>query len=121
MGVQGTEGQDVLVVADTYNHRLKVVRHPIDQGETARWSGVGGVATVGSGPVDGPADVATFAEPSGLALDAAGRRVLVADTNHHAIRIVHIPDGRVETLTLKFPEAPPAAPAKRVRPLTASS
>jgi len=113
---------DVLVVADTYNHRLKVVRAPIEQGEVARWSGAGEPAAA---PADGPADVARFAEPSGLALDAVGRRVLVADTNHHAIRAVAIPTGEVTTLHLRDGRAPSSAaaaaapataPVMRVRP-----
>ena len=109
----------MLVVADTYNHRLKVVKHPIEQGETVTWAGA---ATTGdAAAVDGTADVATFAEPSGLALDPAHRRVLVADTNHHAIRAVSIPDGAVGTLKLLFgteddtPAAGEAAAPARVR------
>jgi len=120
---------DVLVVADTYNHRLKVVRAPIEQGEVARWSGTGEPATgsAGAAPTDGPADIARFAEPSGLALDPVGRRVIVADTNHHAIRAVAIPTGVVTTLHLRdgrtsssFSAAPTTAPVMRVRSLVAA-
>ncbi len=46
--------------------------------------------------VDGPADQAKFLGPRGAALDHAGN-MLVADTDHHAIRRV-APDGTVTTL-----------------------
>jgi hypothetical protein len=109
---------DVLVVADTYNHSLKVVRAPIAHGETALWAGVREGA--GSALADGPAATSTFAEPSGLAVDAGLRCVWVADTNHHAIRRVRLPDGHVDTLPLHWPAAAAAADAppadERVRP-----
>ena len=48
------------------------------------------------GATDGPADVAQFLYPQGLARDAAGN-LLVADTGNHTIRRV-APDGTVSTL-----------------------
>ncbi|TQD46148.1 gluconolaconase [Marilutibacter aestuarii] len=48
------------------------------------------------GFLDGPARLAAFDTPSGLALDLAGN-LYVADTGNHAIRKLH-PDGTVSTL-----------------------
>ncbi|MCP4043493.1 MAG: redoxin domain-containing protein [Gammaproteobacteria bacterium] len=45
---------------------------------------------------NGPADVATFSQPSGLSID--GKWLYVADAESSAIRRVFLEDGRVETL-----------------------
>ncbi|MCW5634142.1 MAG: SMP-30/gluconolactonase/LRE family protein [Rubrivivax sp.] len=53
--------------------------------------------TASAGPnTDGPAALARFDHPRGLAADAAGN-VYVADTGHHTVRKI-MPDGRVSTL-----------------------
>ena len=46
------------------------------------------------GHVDGPAAIARFAEPRGVAVDGQGR-VFVADTGNHCIRMIH--QGQVTT------------------------
>jgi hypothetical protein len=48
------------------------------------------------GLVDGAGDEAAFAQP--VALDVLGRQLVVADAAASAVRIVHVDDGRVETL-----------------------
>jgi sugar lactone lactonase YvrE len=79
-----------LFVADTYNHRLKVV-DPL-AGGAALFSGSG------RGYADGPAEMAAFDEPGGLA--AAAGRLYVADTNNHAVRVVDTETGDVGTIVL---------------------
>lgn len=79
-----------LFVADTYNHRIKVV-DPL-AGGAALLSGSG------RGYADGPAEMAAFDEPGGLA--AARGRLYVADTNNHAVRVVDTQTGEVRTLVL---------------------
>ena len=48
---------------------------------------------------DGELASARFWEPSGLSL--AGRRLYVADTNNHAIRLVDVDAGTVRTLEIR--------------------
>jgi DNA-binding beta-propeller fold protein YncE len=66
-----------LYVADTYNHRIKVL-DPATRRVTA-WAGDGE-----AGSTDGPPERARFDEPGGLS--AAAGAVYVADTNNHKIR-----------------------------------
>lgn len=69
------------------NDRIRVIDA---QGHVATFAGAG------SGFADGPASVARFDTPSGLAMDDAGR-IYVADTGNNAIRRI-APDGSVTTL-----------------------
>ena len=46
--------------------------------------------------MDGAAETACFYEPGGLS--ATGRHVYVADTNNHAVRVVGLASGEVQTL-----------------------
>lgn len=91
LGVLWVPQMQSLVVADTYNHRLKKI-NPITK-ELTNWAGTGWV-----GLRDGPANQAQFAEPAGVALDPGGAHLLVADTNNHAIRKVSLATGEVTTL-----------------------
>lgn len=88
---------DLLIVADSYNSKLKTVN--IDTFLTTTWLGDTPGLTDGDSP--------TFWEPGGLAVD--GETLYVADTNNNAIRVVDIPSGRTTTLLLvgleKFPAA----------------
>jgi hypothetical protein len=52
----------------------------------------------------------TFDEPSGLSV--AARKLYVADTNNHAIRVVELDSGSVSTLTIDG-LAPPEKPAEQ--------
>ncbi len=80
---------DGLLVADTYNHRIKHLDPA--SGRVRNWTGAGR-----PGHVDGAATAARFYEPGGLS--AAGRHVYVADTNNHAVRVVELASGEVHTL-----------------------
>jgi NHL repeat len=51
-----------------------------------------------AGHEDGDLATARFWEPSGLSL--AGRRLYVADTNNHAVRLVDLDSGTVRTLEI---------------------
>jgi thiol-disulfide isomerase/thioredoxin len=92
-----------LVIADTYNHKVKTV------------SLSGEVRTLAGderGRADGPGEAARFDEPSGVGF-AAGV-IYVADTNNHALRTVDLASGRVATLTLSNLSVA-AGPGKRTR------
>jgi sugar lactone lactonase YvrE len=80
------DGKDV-IVADTYNHRLKRL-HPAT-GRVRFWLGAGK-----AGYADGKD--AAFFEPSGLALHDG--KLYVADTNNHRVRVVDMKTGETSTL-----------------------
>ncbi len=99
LGVLWVESLQRLVVADTYNHRLKLVDPQSDTVES--WAGSGK-----AGLKDGPGLEAQFSEPAGLALSPDGQSLFVADANNHAIRTVNLASRQVRTLALKgIPEA----------------
>jgi thiol-disulfide isomerase/thioredoxin len=81
-------------IADTYNHKIKVL--DVRGRKVSTFAGTGQ-----AGSVDGAAKSARFYEPGGLTV--AGDWIYVADTNNHAIRRVRIADGRVETLDVRMP------------------
>lgn len=88
-----------LYVADTYNHKIKIV-DPASR--TIR-------TYLGTGePGNGDGESPEFYEPSGLA--AVGDRLYVADTNNHAIRVVDLETDRVSTLTLTGVPRPMTSP-----------
>ncbi len=84
-----THHNGMLYVADTYNHKIKVIGPVLRSATTF-------VGTGKPGFCDGPG--AQFYEPSGVSIDDG--KLYVADTNNHAIRIVDLRTKDVTTLTL---------------------
>ena len=84
-------GQGLLYIADTYNHRIKVLDL-----ETMTSRGVAGDGTAGLR--DGFGTEAQLAEPSGLS--ATSTTLYVADTNNHRIRMLDLATGELSTLKL---------------------
>ncbi len=82
------DGATVVYLADTYNHKLKRLDPATRRVET--------LSVGGPGHADGDLAAARFWEPSGLAL--ADRRLYVADTNNHAVRVVDLDEGTVRTI-----------------------
>ncbi|GAB3287360.1 thioredoxin-like domain-containing protein [Parasphingorhabdus pacifica] len=86
-----------MLVSDSANHSL--VRLEAD-GRTVR----NRIGSGSRGRTDGPAEAASFAEPTGLALlppavaTRAGYDVVVADTVNHLLRGVRLSDGAVTTV-----------------------
>ncbi len=76
-----------LYVADTYNHKIKV----IGKGSEVK-------TLAGDGKPGTSDDPAQFHEPAGLAY-AAGK-LYVADTNNHLIRTIDLATNKVETLAI---------------------
>jgi sugar lactone lactonase YvrE len=85
LGVASAGGR--VYIADTYNHRIKMLS--LD-GRVQTLAGDGQ-----SGNVDGPRDRARFYEPGGIS--ATPSHLYIADTNNHAIRRMGLDDGQVET------------------------
>ncbi len=88
LGVSGYN--DLVYVADTYNHKIKVV-NPADNA-CRTFSGNGH-----AGYVDGKDP--QFYEPGGLSF--ANNKLYVADTNNHAIRVIDMKTKEVSTLQIK--------------------
>ena len=80
---------DKLLIADTYNHKIKQL-DPKQVKVTALFG------TGKPGQADGAAS--SFYEPGGLAL--ANGKLYVADTNNHAIRMIDLKTNRATTLRL---------------------
>jgi thiol-disulfide isomerase/thioredoxin len=89
LGVAMAAGR--LFIADTYNHRIKIMEPAARRVRAFAGDGAAGQA-------DGPPGQAHFYEPGGLS--AARGALYVADTNNHAIRRISLEDGLVETLQI---------------------
>ncbi|MDI6759371.1 MAG: thioredoxin-like domain-containing protein [Candidatus Brocadiaceae bacterium] len=104
LGVVFHEG--LLYVADTYNHKIKVIDPEKKTSRTLLGDGRPGYRDGREG---------RFYEPGGLTFGGEGHsqiggRLYVADTNNHAIRIMKS-DGKVETLRLTGLKPTEARPA----------
>src|SRR5260370_42202227 len=86
---------DKLLIADTYNHKIKL----LDPSTRSVRSLVG---TGKPGQSDGAKP--SFYEPGGLAV--AGDKLYVADTNNHAIRVVDLKTKETKTLSIKGLQPP---------------
>ncbi len=82
---------DKLYVADTYNHKIKIIDPKEKTSQT--WIGNGD-----PGWADGPGAAASLAEPSGLSI--LGDKLYIADTNNHLVRVADLQTGELNTLTL---------------------
>lgn len=90
LGVAWQDGR--VLVADTYNHRIKAL-----DPTTRRVSATAGTGQPGA--VDGAAASASFYEPGGLSVTPDA--IWVADTNNHAIRRVSGSDHIVTTVPIR--------------------
>lgn len=90
-----TPAGHVVLIADTYNHKVKRLDPARGTVETVIGSGTAGHA-------DGPIASATLAHPEGL--DLSGERLWIADTDNHAVRCADLHHETVTTLTLRSVE-----------------
>jgi thiol-disulfide isomerase/thioredoxin len=93
LGLALHEGR--LFIADTYNHKLKVLDPKTRKVSTFAGTGKAG-QTDGARP--------EFYEPGGISV--ARGRLYVADTNNHAVRVVDLATKRTETLVIRGLEPP---------------
>jgi len=97
---------DKLLIADTYNHKIKELDPKHEKVTTFLGTGKPGQAD-GQSP--------SFYEPAGLAL--ANDNLYVADTNNHAIRVIDLKTKRASTLRI----AGLTPPAKNVQTLESAT
>ena len=92
LGVHFIKGKNVIAVADTYNHKIKVI-DPFTS-EVFSWLGNGMSAWQ-----DGITEDAEFYEPSGISsiLIRGIVHLFIADCNNHCIRIADYENGHVQT------------------------
>jgi len=88
---------DKVLIADTYNHKIKELDPKAHTVKTFLGTGK-------PGQMDGP--TAAFYEPGGLSV--ANGKLYIADTNNHAIRVVDLKTKQTATLNIKGLQ-PPAA------------
>jgi thiol-disulfide isomerase/thioredoxin len=86
---------DKVLIADTYNHKLKEL-------DPKARSVKAFLGTGKPGQADG--DVASFYEPAGLTI--ANDRLYVADTNNHAVRVVDLKTKKTSTLNIRGLQPP---------------
>ncbi len=103
LGVEFANG--LLYVADTYNHKIKVI-DPTDN-SCKTFLGLGK-----PGKEDGKSP--SFFEPSGLSF--AADKLYIADTNNHAIRIADLKTKEVSTLKITGLTAPSGPEPKEILP-----
>ncbi len=97
LGVAARDGK--LIVADTYNSKLKLLDPKTKKCTTIEIK-------------DGDGKSPAFNEPAGISI--AGNKAYIADTNAHRIRVVDLTSNKVTTLELKGIEPPP--PQKEWQP-----
>ncbi|XP_063909469.1 NHL repeat-containing protein 2 isoform X2 [Zophobas morio] len=91
LGLAMSKDEDTLLVADTYNHKLKKVN--ITQNSVTT------IATPGGDTTDGK--TAGFKEPAGLCVSSDGKKVYLVDTNNHCIKTLKLgPDYSVKSVTV---------------------
>jgi len=81
-----------LYVTDFDNHTIRKI--DVTTGETTTLAGTAG----STGTTDGTGSSARFKGPGGIAVDATGINLYVADYNNNSIRQVQISDGAVTTV-----------------------
>src|SRR6185503_547071 len=86
---------DKILIADTYNHKLKELDPKARSAKTFLGAGKPGQS-------DG--DAASFYEPAGLSI--ANGKLYVADTNNHAIRMVDLKTKKTSTLNIRGLQPP---------------
>ena len=97
LGIAVHDGR--ILIADTYNHKIKML-DPVS-GKITTVAGTGH-----PGHADGRAARAQFYEPGGISV--AGQVVYIADTNNHAIRTIDLQSSTVSTLTCEGLASPAA-------------
>uniref|UniRef100_A0A8C9WVN8 NHL repeat-containing protein 2 n=1 Tax=Sander lucioperca TaxID=283035 RepID=A0A8C9WVN8_SANLU len=84
LGVAWAPEQSLLYVADSYNHKIKVVDPKIKQCSTLAGTGEAG-DTLGT-----EFNKSCFNEPGGICVGDSGKFLYVADTNNHQVKVLDL-------------------------------
>ena len=76
------DGSGAVIIADSGNHRIR----QLSNGQLRTLAGDGT-----KGYAEGPLTTARFSTPTGVAVDAAGHLIYVADSGNHRIRLITLP------------------------------
>ncbi|NWX51764.1 NHLC2 protein, partial [Steatornis caripensis] len=100
LGVTWDKKRKLLYVADSYNHKIKVVDPKMKN--CATLAGTGEASNV----IGSSFTQSTFSEPGGLCVEENGRLMYVADTNNHQIKVL---DLETKILSMALPILNPEA------------
>ncbi|XP_061822691.2 NHL repeat-containing protein 2 [Nerophis lumbriciformis] len=102
LGVAWSREQSLLYVADSYNHKIKVVDPKTKHCSTLAGSGEAGNTL---GP---DFSKSSFNEPGGICMGAGGKLLYVADTNNHLIKVLDLHSKTVSLLCISadYTDAP---------------
>ncbi|XP_056285407.1 NHL repeat-containing protein 2 [Pseudoliparis swirei] len=113
LGVAWAPEQSLLYVADSYNHKIKVVDPKVKQCSTLAGTGE-------SGDTLGPEfNKSCFNEPGGICVGDGGKLLYVADTNNHQVKVLDLFSKTVSLFPISMdctdsaatnPPGPPKAP-----------
>ncbi|XP_067100306.1 NHL repeat-containing protein 2 [Osmerus mordax] len=109
LGVAWDPEQGLLYVADSYNHKIKVVDPKTKQCRVLAGTGEAG-DVLGPGFLD-----SAFNEPGGLCVGAGVRVLYVADTNNHQVKVLDM-DTKTVSLFPVLTETVDSVPAKASGP-----
>ncbi|XP_072095676.1 NHL repeat-containing protein 2 [Mobula birostris] len=113
LGVAWNKKRNLLYVADSYNHKIKVIDPKTKQCTTL--AGTGKASNV-IGP---DFSQATFNEPGDVCVGENGNVLFVADTNNHQVKVLDLEMKTVSVLPITFVDAVdsslPIKPKKRSR------
>ncbi|XP_054238392.1 NHL repeat-containing protein 2 [Indicator indicator] len=99
LGVTWDKKRKLLYVADSYNHKIKVVDPKMKN--CATLAGTGEASNV----IGSSFTQSTFNEPGGLCVEENGRLMYVADTNNHQIKVLDLETKILSMLPILNPEA----------------
>uniref|UniRef100_A0A672JFR6 NHL repeat-containing protein 2 n=1 Tax=Salarias fasciatus TaxID=181472 RepID=A0A672JFR6_SALFA len=106
LGVAWAPEQSLLYVADSYNHKIKVVDPKTKLCSTLAGTGEAGDAL-------GPEfSKACFSEPGGICVSGGGRLLYVADTNNHQVKVLDLVSKTVSPVGRGTDSAKPSPPTK---------
>ncbi|XP_062463893.1 NHL repeat-containing protein 2 [Pezoporus occidentalis] len=112
LGVTWDKKRKLLYVADSYNHKIKIVDPKMKN--CATLAGTGEASNV----IGSSFTQSTFNEPGGLCVEENGRLMYVADTNNHQIKVLDLETRILSMLPILDPEAgdvPDNLPVQRER------
>ncbi|KAL0984545.1 hypothetical protein UPYG_G00143050 [Umbra pygmaea] len=109
LGVAWAPDQSLLYVADSYNHKIKVVDPKTKQCRVVAGTGE-------AGNVLGPGlSESSFNEPGGLCVGEGGRVLYVADTNNHLLKVLDLDNKTVSPFPISVEDFVDSASTKASR------